>query len=133
VSLILIAGEQHRRQRKLLLPTFSASHLQKIAPIICKTVQNVVYHILRFFSHFWLKHWSQLRDGIQLEIQDSQQEVNMLNWLSRATIESIGRAGLGYNFNQWNKDKSDEYANLLKQFGYEIMSQASRPLFSQFI
>ena len=57
----------------------------------------------------------QLRDAIAKEIRGGIQETDMMNWLSRASLEFIGRAGVGYKFGALNAEAPhDEYTAAMK-------------------
>ncbi|KAF7365772.1 putative cytochrome P450 4d20 [Mycena venus] len=73
------AGEQHRRQRKMLNPVFNVVHLRRLAPIFYAVAHK-------------------LRAGLTSKVTDGPAEVNILRWLSRCALELIGQGGLGYSF-----------------------------------
>ncbi|KIK95802.1 hypothetical protein PAXRUDRAFT_826654 [Paxillus rubicundulus Ve08.2h10] len=93
-GLLTTEGDVHKRQRRILAPAFTAAHITSLAPI------------------FWDKA-TELRDiWIQLANEDSQRTspIDVLTWLSRATLDVIGAAGFGYHFNAL-AGQSDELAN----------------------
>ncbi len=55
---------------------------------------------------------------------DACQEVDVLNWLSRSALESIGRGGLGYSFDVFRGGKENEFAHALKVFAYVLFFPA---------
>ncbi|KAK0188253.1 cytochrome P450 [Armillaria mellea] len=77
-GLVTSEGEVHRRQRKILSPAFSLSHIKSLTPI------------------FWDKA-EQLRD-IWLQSSGNSVRVDALSYLARATLDVIGLAGFGYHF-----------------------------------
>lgn len=77
-GLVTSEGEVHRRQRKILSPAFSLSHIKSLTPI------------------FWDKA-EQLRD-IWLRPSGNPVRVDALSYLARATLDVIGLAGFGYHF-----------------------------------
>ncbi|KDQ62249.1 hypothetical protein JAAARDRAFT_148989 [Jaapia argillacea MUCL 33604] len=97
-GLLTVEGDQHRRQRKILAPAFTTTHIKSLTPI------------------FWEKA-TQLRD-IWLQMAQDQhadettpkQTVDVLAWLGRATLDVIGLAGFGYPFNSL-ENQDDELAN----------------------
>ncbi|KAI0721162.1 cytochrome P450 [Fomitopsis betulina] len=94
-GLLSTVGEQHRRQRKILNPLFSIAHMRRILPVFY-TVSHT------------------LRDAIACRLNEGPREIDLLDWASRTSLELIGRAGLGYNFNAFTDDAEDEYAHALK-------------------
>ncbi|KAH7913429.1 cytochrome P450 [Hygrophoropsis aurantiaca] len=87
-------GDVHRRQA----PAFAGGHIQTLTPI------------------FWDKA-SQLRDIWVRMVQDQEtslqsETVDVLSWLSKATLDVIGLAGFGYAFNALageNNELADAY------------------------
>ena len=43
-------------------------------------------------------------------------ELDMLGWMGRTTLEVLGQAGLGYSFDNFSGDSTDEYGETLKSF-----------------
>jgi hypothetical protein len=65
--------------------------------------------------------FAQLRNAIAGEIRGGINEIDMLAWLTRASLEFMGRAGIGYNFGALKPGTvDDEYTvaikNLLQVF-----------------
>ncbi|TFK51329.1 cytochrome P450 [Heliocybe sulcata] len=88
-------GEEHRKQRKMLNPVFSAKHLRDMVPIFL----DVAY---------------ELRTVIRNKTKDGATEIDMLDWMTRTALELIGRAGLGYSFNVMQDGSIDEYGSSVK-------------------
>ncbi|KIP09651.1 hypothetical protein PHLGIDRAFT_86237 [Phlebiopsis gigantea 11061_1 CR5-6] len=96
-SLFATLGDHHRRQRKMLNPVFSISHMRHMTPIFYRTVHR-------------------LREAVAVEIGDSATEVNMLDWMGRTALELIGQGGLGYSFDPLTVRTKNEFGDALKQF-----------------
>ncbi|CCM02686.1 uncharacterized protein FIBRA_04792 [Fibroporia radiculosa] len=94
-GLLSTAGDVHRRQRKLLLPAFSSTHLRSMLPL----VYQIAY---------------KLRDAISAQVKTEQEDIDMLSWMGRTALEVIGQGGLGYSFDPLVKDAGDEYGHALK-------------------
>ncbi len=114
--LTVIPGEQHRRQRKMLNPLFSAKHLREMTPIFTGIIHKVrstaapdVYHR----SHCTT---AQLEDAITARVKDSVQEIDVLNWMGRTALELIGQGGLGHSFDPLTEDVADEFAESVKAY-----------------
>ena len=43
-------------------------------------------------------------------------ELDINGWMARTTLEMLGQAGLGYSFDNFFEDSSDEYGNSIKLF-----------------
>ncbi|KLO10339.1 cytochrome P450 [Schizopora paradoxa] len=90
------AGEQHRRQRKMLSPVFSVQQIKGLVPVF----YPIAY---------------QLRDVFAEHIKSNNGVVDVFNWLSLTALEFIGRGGLGYSFDALNLLKKNEYNDHIKQ------------------
>jgi cytochrome P450 len=78
-GLVVVEGDEHKFQRKHVSPAFSFRHIRDLYPI------------------FWSKA-IELIDCVAVELQhDSVVEVN--HWANKVTMDIIGLAGLGRNFN----------------------------------
>ncbi|PIL27739.1 cytochrome P450 [Ganoderma sinense ZZ0214-1] len=105
-GLLTTEGQQHRRQRKMLNPVFSAAHLRHM---------NGLFHDIT----------DKLRAGIEKRVnKDSWQPVDVNGWMARTTLEMLGQAGLGYSFDNFVEDSSDAYGESLKNF-FPVMARLS--------
>ncbi|KAI0760468.1 cytochrome P450 [Fomes fomentarius] len=94
-----LAGDHHRKQRKLLNPVFSIAHMRRMIPIF-----NTVGHRL---IEALDKRISRHPEGI---------EVDMIAWMGRTALELIGQAGLGYSFDSLVADAPDDFGTAIKAF-----------------
>ncbi|CCM06150.1 uncharacterized protein FIBRA_09623 [Fibroporia radiculosa] len=94
-GLLSTVGDMHRRQRKLLNPAFSTSHMRSMLPIFYRIVHK-------------------LRDAISTQVKEGPREVDILNWMGRTALELIGQGGLGYSFDPLTEDVQNQYGNALK-------------------
>lgn len=83
-GLILTEGEEHKFQRKHLLPAFSFRHIKELVPV------------------FWSRSLK-LREEIGKEISekrggDGSAVVELNHWANKVTLDIIGVAGLGRDF-----------------------------------
>ncbi|KAH9936148.1 cytochrome P450 [Fomitopsis serialis] len=72
-ALLSTLGAQHGRQRKLLNPVFSVSHMRHMLPLF----YNIVY---------------KLRLAIESRVGEDPREIDMLSWMGRTALELIGQA-----------------------------------------
>jgi cytochrome P450 len=95
-GLVSTLGEQHRKQRKILNPVFSLSNMRELLPVI----QPIA---------------SKLRSVLLSQLPDDggSQEVDILPWMSRGTLEYISQGGLGYTFNALEPTKNHSYAEAI--------------------
>lgn len=103
-GLLFSEGEQHKMQRKHILPAFSYRHLRDLVPT------------------FWQKSLELVR-AIEHDTRTTQDpdaggphgaKIELSQWLSRATLDIIGSAGFGYEFNCINHD--DDSNELVKAY-----------------
>ncbi|EJU01602.1 cytochrome P450 [Dacryopinax primogenitus] len=92
-GLISAEGETHKRQRRILNPSFSQVQLREVTPV--------------FFEKA-----TELRDIWQAQILAASnpaegQKLDVYQWLSRATLDTIGVAGFGYDFESLFHDKNE--------------------------
>lgn len=84
-GLIIVEGSVHKFQRKHVAPAFSFRHIKELIPT------------------FWAKSVA-LRDGVTAEIRenpeaDGRSIVEINHWANKVTMDIIGVAGLGREFN----------------------------------
>ncbi|KAJ7611689.1 cytochrome P450 [Roridomyces roridus] len=88
---ILVAeGEQHKQQRKVMNPAFGAPQIRELTEI-------------------FLEKSVELRDIWANQVSDAggSARVDILSWLSKATLDVIGLAGFNYHFNNLSSEKSE--------------------------
>ncbi|KAI9658858.1 MAG: hypothetical protein M1831_003884 [Alyxoria varia] len=97
-GLILVEGGVHRFQRKHLMPSFQLGHIRNLYPL------------------FWLKA-SELVSVLTPPGEKGTFELDFGNWCLRATLDIIGVAGLGRDFdslNDPNNELAARYANIVE-------------------
>ncbi|RDB16349.1 hypothetical protein Hypma_003056 [Hypsizygus marmoreus] len=94
-----VHGPQHKKQRKLLNPIFAPVHMRGLVPVI-SDLANEVAHIL------------------ERDVHGGKSDIDMLDLLWRAAIETIGRVGLGCSFGDLDKEKnvSNPYSDSVKHY-----------------
>ncbi|KAI9446021.1 cytochrome P450 [Lactarius indigo] len=75
-------GETHRRQREIMNPAFSAPQMRALLPMF----QNSASKLAQI-----------LKEGV-VAAEPSGQLVNVIEWLSRTTLDVIGEVGFGFQF-----------------------------------
>lgn len=86
-GLIITEGDDHKFQRKHVMPAFSFRHIKELYPMM------------------WRKSIA-LIDRLNAEVQEKD-AIEMYGWSSKATLDIIGIAGLGREFNML-KNSDDE-------------------------
>ncbi|KAJ5940072.1 hypothetical protein N7516_000240 [Penicillium verrucosum] len=112
-GILLAEGEEHKTQRKNLLPAFAYRHVKNLYPV------------------FWDKSIEMVK-MIEKDLQsrkangNTDNTVQISNWASRATLDIIGVAGMDHDF-----DSLRDPNNTLSQSYRKVMS--SPPLFMKIL
>lgn len=81
IGILFAEGDEHKKMRKDLMPAFSFRHIKELYPA------------------FWTKS-IEMVDCIAAELKSSgKNTIKIDDWASRATLDIIGVAGLGQDFN----------------------------------
>ncbi|KAF9485887.1 cytochrome P450 [Pholiota conissans] len=112
-GLLTVEGEDHRRQRKILTPAFSSSHLKSLAPIFWDKAAEL--------RDIWLAEIDNAPTSTTKENDHTLLRIDVLSWLGRATLDVIGLAGFGYRF----AALTDDMDELARAFGV-VFSTARR-------
>ncbi|QRV72227.1 cytochrome P450 family protein [Ceratobasidium sp. AG-Ba] len=116
-GLLFVESEAHRRQRRIMNPSFGSPHIRALLPI------------------FWQKS-NKLKDAI-LDISKSDSErgatVNILPWISRATLDIIGAAGFDYHFNSLENDENDELSAAFRKAFQSGQSAGALDILQRFL
>ncbi|KAI5892471.1 cytochrome P450 [Schizophyllum commune H4-8] len=97
-GLLTTTGDHHRKQRKLMNPVFSTTHMRNMIPLFYEVIDA-------------------LRTTLERKIETSPTEVDMLHWMGRTALELISRSGLGYSFDSLAPDAVPHpYAASVKEF-----------------
>ncbi|KAI4287265.1 MAG: hypothetical protein L6R35_003474 [Caloplaca aegaea] len=80
VGLVLAEGEEHKMHRKALLPAFSYRNIKDLFPAFWSKSREL--------THSLAKHLEAVQD----------EHVDLDDWVSRATLDIIGLAAFGYNY-----------------------------------
>ncbi|KIW95403.1 uncharacterized protein Z519_03987 [Cladophialophora bantiana CBS 173.52] len=92
LGLLVAAQDEHKRQRKSLLPAFKYKYIKNL------------------FPRFWM-HTAQLVSSLNKEIDqaglDSSAVVNVEGWMMRATLDIVAATGFGVEINAIDNPESD--------------------------
>ncbi|KAF9359184.1 hypothetical protein BGX26_012959 [Mortierella sp. AD094] len=82
-GVLLVEGDVHKKQRKMLNPAFSIKHIKEMVPLMSIPSE--------LMAKMWLERVDQSNEkGVEFDITTD---------LGRATLDIIGLAGFGYDFN----------------------------------
>ncbi|KAK7050728.1 cytochrome P450 [Favolaschia claudopus] len=81
----------HKTQRKIMTPAFSARSMRSLTPAFM--------HHANHLRDLWNEKFFSLDDDENQEGEDQEKRIDVLPWLRRAALDSMGEAGLSYAFN----------------------------------
>ncbi|KAG9019419.1 hypothetical protein FRB90_002571 [Tulasnella sp. 427] len=88
-------GDVHKRQRKIMNPCFGPAQIRDLMPIFYEKALKL--------REVWATS-SEGEGGV----------IDILPWLTRTTLDVIGAAGFGYEFNSLTEGEGDELAQAFK-------------------
>lgn len=103
IGVLLAEGDEHKVQRKNLLPAFSFRHVKDLYPIFWRYGCDMITTICND-----IRCQSPLPahpEATKSHIPPSK-TIEIASWVSRATLDIIGSAGLGFEFNSLHDDQS---------------------------
>ncbi|KAM5538786.1 hypothetical protein V8D89_007508 [Ganoderma adspersum] len=118
-GVLSVTGEMHRKQRKMLTPPFASRHLRGLVPVFYSVTGKLV-------------------DAVSLRTVNGTEDVDVLQWMSRAALELIGQTGIGHSFDPLTHDISNVYSDAVKNFapvatsGEMILLRQLTPLVGSF-
>ncbi|KAF9002256.1 cytochrome P450 [Cyathus striatus] len=84
-GILAVAGDHHKKQRKILNPAFSTTHMREMIPT------------------FWeVSH--KLHDNLAKQIKNGVLEHDISIWMTRVALELVAQSGLGYSFEPMTDD-----------------------------
>lgn len=101
IGILLAEGDEHKRQRRLLNPAFSFRHVKELYPVFWAKAQELV-----------LKMDEDLASQQDKAVENAD-VLELASYVSRATLDIIGVAGMGYDFNSI-QDPNNELAQCYK-------------------
>ncbi|KAG6919202.1 hypothetical protein DXG01_008500 [Tephrocybe rancida] len=116
-GLLSTLGESHRKQRKMLNPVFSVTHVREMMPVFYDVTHKACKHLLHDSSSTILTYFTrQLTAAIERELLSGSQEVDIHHWMSRGALELIGRSGLGHSLDSLTEgEKPHPYGVSVKE------------------
>ncbi|KAL7269806.1 hypothetical protein RUND412_007511 [Rhizina undulata] len=116
-GLLFTEHDEHKRQRKIILPAFAHGHIKSIVPIFWKKTRE----LMEKFDNV-IEASSPRDDGTAV--------VDVARWISLATLDIIGEAGFGYKFRAL-ESANLEGSNMKRGEGGSELAYAYRTVFSQ--
>ncbi|KAJ3548683.1 hypothetical protein NMY22_g1169 [Coprinellus aureogranulatus] len=97
-GLLATSGAMHRRQRKMLNPVFSISHMREMIPIFYDVAEKV-------------------GDTFCNMLHNGPREIDVTHWMARLALELIGQSGMGYSFDSLTEEAEEHpYCKAVKMY-----------------
>ncbi|KAM5531287.1 hypothetical protein V8D89_015042 [Ganoderma adspersum] len=96
-GLLSTTGGEHRKQRKLLNPVFSAAHMSGLTPIFYAVA-------------------GKLKTALERSVKDGPRDLDILAWMGRTALELVGQGMMGYSFDPLVEEVHNDFAEALKAF-----------------
>ncbi|TEB29430.1 cytochrome P450 [Coprinellus micaceus] len=114
-GLLSTLGDHHKKQRKMLNPVFSISHMRKMVP----TFFSVTYS---------------LRDIFLNKTKYGPRDIDMVTYITRAALEIVSQCGLGQSFDPLTVKEHEEhrYISSMKLLG-PLGKNAGMMIFRQIV
>ncbi|KAJ3499394.1 hypothetical protein NLG97_g370 [Lecanicillium saksenae] len=105
-GLLTVEGDEHKKQRRDMLPAFSFRHIKDLYPT------------------FWRKSCESVREITSQCDEKGYQEMDISGWTARCALDIIGLAGVGVDFGSIKNPENP----LAKSYEYLQPSEADMPL-----
>ncbi|RKF55515.1 Cytochrome P450 monooxygenase FUM15 [Erysiphe neolycopersici] len=103
IGILLAEGDEHKKQRRNLLPAFSYRHIKDLYPVFWEKAVEVSEAITANVRAGGIMHDElpeyQKEVTQQTKISETEAVIEMSEWAGRATLDIIGIAGFGQDFN----------------------------------
>ncbi|KAL8913726.1 MAG: hypothetical protein Q9172_007223 [Xanthocarpia lactea] len=98
IGVLLAEGDEHKVQRKNLMPAFAYRHIKDLYPVFWAKTSEMVKALTRATRSQEKEPSSDVTETPAIEIGD---------WSSRATLDIIGSAGMGHDFGAIEDPKTE--------------------------
>ncbi|OBT67533.1 hypothetical protein VE03_03711 [Pseudogymnoascus sp. 23342-1-I1] len=120
IGVLLAEGDEHKFQRKNLMPAFAFRHIKSLFPIFWSKSVEVTFAIDDEIKNTAGAPPSQaaINAGVSRDVKlDSDQAiVSVGQWFNRATLDIIGVAGMGQDFNAIADPTGELYQAYVRTF-----------------
>ncbi|KAK8042026.1 hypothetical protein PG993_006549 [Apiospora rasikravindrae] len=100
IGVLLAEGDQHKIQRKNLMPAFAFRHIKDLYPVFWQKSREAIQAMTRE-AHEGVSKLAVAQNGskgIESSIRKGWASFEVSEWASRATLDIVGVAGLGRDF-----------------------------------
>lgn len=107
VGVLVAEGEQHKIQRRNLMPAFAFRHVKDLHPVFWRISRTAVHAMTESILSEASKEQTTEVAEKTLPGRENTAVIEVGNWASRATLDIIGVAGLGRDFNAINDPNNE--------------------------
>ncbi|WVR08887.1 hypothetical protein IAU60_005946 [Kwoniella sp. DSM 27419] len=133
---VLVAeGPDHRRQRKVLNPSFSPAAIRGMVPIFYDKAYELRDKFLSLVEgDLPSDQPASITPPIEMDVVPGAKKIDVLSWLGKATLDIIGLAGFNYDFRALedpNEPLNEAYRNMFAaglEFNLGAILQALIPV-----
>lgn len=117
IGLLLAEGDEHRHQRKGLMPAFSFRHVKELFPVFwtksCEVVNAMSSEIERHKGNCSSQKAIDCNVSADVKVESDEAILKIDEWAGRATLDIIGLTGMGRDFNAI-KDPNNELSQIYR-------------------
>lgn len=101
VGVLLAEGDEHKRQRRALMPAFSYRHIKDLVPAFWSKGRQVTEKMTALVESGGIEsNGTAVSNGTtEKPAPNDTGIIELSNWSSRVTLDIIGTAGMGHDFN----------------------------------
>ena len=98
IGILLAEGEEHKTQRKNLMPAFAFRHVKDLYPLFWEKSREVVEAMTEQVDDGGIRNEDLPDFQKRPDVENDAAVIEVGEWASRATLDIIGVAGLGQDF-----------------------------------
>lgn len=100
IGVLLAEGDEHKRQRRALMPAFSYRHIKDLVPVFWSKGREVTVKMTAVVQSESTGSNGAVTSNGSSEKPAAKNDgvLELSNWASRVTLDIIGTAGLGHDF-----------------------------------
>jgi cytochrome P450 len=98
IGILLAEGDEHKKQRKNLMPAFAFRHVKDLYPVFWDKSREAVAAITEQVKAGGLKAADLEGTEQTIDLTKEGSVLEVMGWASRSTLDIIGLAGLGQDF-----------------------------------
>ncbi|KAJ6530058.1 cytochrome P450 [Mycena vulgaris] len=116
-GLISVHGDTHKKQRKMIQPLFGAAHMRELT----STFWNIAYQARNVIQAKLLEAQPSPPSEAEIASQQVSTVLDLWKWSSRAALEGVGVAALGYSFDALDDSTEDnDYMVAARELPYTV-------------